>query len=56
MEGVTETKFGAETKGWSIKRLPYNTKDPVISKMNKDSRNLDDSTKKKYKLITQASV
>jgi hypothetical protein len=23
MEGVTETKFGAETKGWTINRLPY---------------------------------
>jgi hypothetical protein len=23
MEGVTETKFGAETKGWTIERLPY---------------------------------
>jgi hypothetical protein len=22
-EGVTETKFGAETKGWTIQRLPY---------------------------------
>jgi hypothetical protein len=23
MEGVTETKFGAETKGWTIQRMPY---------------------------------
>jgi hypothetical protein len=23
MEEVTETKFGAETKGWTIERLPY---------------------------------
>ena len=23
MEGVTETKFGAEMKGWTIKSLPY---------------------------------
>jgi hypothetical protein len=23
MEGVTETKFGAEMKGWTMKRLPY---------------------------------
>jgi hypothetical protein len=23
MEGVTETKCGAETKGWTIYRLPY---------------------------------
>jgi hypothetical protein len=23
MEGVTETKFGAGTKGWTIYRLPY---------------------------------
>jgi hypothetical protein len=22
-EGVTETKFGAETKGWTIQRLPH---------------------------------
>ena len=23
IEGVTETKFGAETKGWTIQRLPH---------------------------------
>jgi hypothetical protein len=23
MEGATETEFGAETKGWTIQRLPY---------------------------------
>ena len=23
MEGVTETKFGAERKGWTIQTLPY---------------------------------
>jgi hypothetical protein len=23
MEGVTETKFGAEAKGWTIQRLPH---------------------------------
>jgi hypothetical protein len=23
MEGVTETKFGAKMKGWTIQRLPY---------------------------------
>ena len=23
MEGVTETKFGAKTKGWIIQRLPH---------------------------------
>jgi hypothetical protein len=23
MEGVTEAKFGAETKGWTIQRLPH---------------------------------
>ena len=31
MEGVTETKFGAETKGWTIKRLPYSGIHPIIS-------------------------
>jgi hypothetical protein len=31
MEGVTETKFGAETKGWAIKRLPYSWIHPIIS-------------------------
>jgi hypothetical protein len=31
MEGVTETKFGAETKGWTIKRLPYPGIHPIIS-------------------------
>ena len=31
MEGVTETMFGAETKGWTIKRLPYLGIHPIIS-------------------------
>jgi hypothetical protein len=31
MEGVTETKFGAETKGWTIERLPYPGFHPIIS-------------------------
>jgi hypothetical protein len=31
MEGVTETKFGAETKGWIIWRLPYPGIHPIIS-------------------------
>jgi hypothetical protein len=31
MEGVTETKFGAETKGWTIQRLPYPGIHPIIN-------------------------
>jgi hypothetical protein len=31
MEGVTESKFGAETKGWTIQRLPYLRIYPIIS-------------------------
>jgi hypothetical protein len=31
MEGVTETKFGAETKGWIMYRLPYPGNHPIIS-------------------------
>jgi hypothetical protein len=31
MEGVTETKFGAETKGWTIQRLPHPGTHPIIS-------------------------
>ena len=31
MEGVTETKFGAETKGWTIKRLWRPGIYPIIS-------------------------
>jgi hypothetical protein len=31
MEGVTETKFGAETKGWIIWRLPYPGIHPIIN-------------------------
>ena len=31
MEGVTETKFGAVTKGWTILRLPYPGIHPIIS-------------------------
>ena len=32
MEGVTETKFGAETKGWTIQRLPHLGIHPIISR------------------------
>jgi hypothetical protein len=32
MEGVTETKFGAETKGWTIQTLPHPGVHPIISK------------------------
>jgi hypothetical protein len=31
MEGVTETKIGAEVKGWTIQRLPYPGIHPIIS-------------------------
>jgi hypothetical protein len=31
MEGVTETKFAAETKGWTIQRLPHPRIHPMIS-------------------------
>jgi hypothetical protein len=31
MEGVTETKFGAKTKGWTIQRLPHPEIHPIIS-------------------------
>jgi hypothetical protein len=31
MEVVTETKFGAETKGWTIQRLPLPGIHPIIS-------------------------
>jgi hypothetical protein len=31
MEGVTETKFGAETKGWTIQRLPHPGVHSIIS-------------------------
>jgi hypothetical protein len=31
MEGVTETKFGAETKGWTMQRLPHPGVHPIIS-------------------------
>jgi hypothetical protein len=31
MEEVTETKFGAEMKGWTIYRLPYPGIHPIIS-------------------------
>jgi hypothetical protein len=30
-EGVTEKKFGAETKGWTIQRLPHLGIHPIIS-------------------------
>ena len=29
MEGVTETKFGAETEGWTIQRLPHQGIHPI---------------------------
>ena len=31
MEGVTETKFGAKTKEWTIQRIPYPGIQPIIS-------------------------
>jgi hypothetical protein len=31
MEGVTETKFGAKMKGWTIHRLPHPGVHPIIS-------------------------
>ena len=31
MGGVTETKFGAEMKGWTIQRLPHAGIHPIIS-------------------------
>jgi hypothetical protein len=31
MEGVTETKFGAKTKGWTIQRLRHRGIHPIIS-------------------------
>jgi hypothetical protein len=31
MEGVAESKFGAEMKGWTIWRLPYPGIHPIIS-------------------------
>jgi hypothetical protein len=30
-EGVTETKFGARIKGWTIQRLPHPGISPIIS-------------------------
>jgi hypothetical protein len=29
MEGVMETKFGAETEGWIIQRLPHQGNHPI---------------------------
>ena len=31
MEGVTETKFGAKTKGWTNQRLPHPGIHPIVS-------------------------
>ena len=31
MKGVTETKFGPKTKGWTIQRLPHPGIHPIIS-------------------------
>jgi hypothetical protein len=31
MEGVTETKFGAEPEGWTIQRLPHPGIHPIIN-------------------------
>jgi hypothetical protein len=31
MKGVTETKFGAKTKGWTIQTLPHPGIHPIIS-------------------------
>jgi hypothetical protein len=37
MEGVTETKFGAKIKGWTIHRLPHPGIHPIISPPNSDT-------------------
>ena len=37
MEGITETKFGAETKGWTIQRLPQLGIHPVNQPPNPDT-------------------
>ena len=37
MEGVTETKFGAKTKGWTIQRLPHLGIHPIIKPPNADT-------------------
>ena len=37
MEGVTETKFGAETKGWTIQRLPHPGIHPINQPPNPDT-------------------
>ena len=34
MEGVTETKFGAKMKRWTIQRLPHPEIHPIISHQN----------------------
>jgi hypothetical protein len=34
MKGVTETKFGAETKGTTIQRLPYLEIHPINNHQN----------------------
>jgi hypothetical protein len=31
IKGVTETKFGAKMKGWTIQRLPHSRIHPIIS-------------------------
>jgi hypothetical protein len=35
MKGVTEIKFGAKMKGWTIQRLPYPGIHPIISHQTK---------------------
>jgi hypothetical protein len=31
MDGITETKFGAEMKGWTTQRLPHLGIHPIVS-------------------------
>jgi hypothetical protein len=31
MKGITETKFGVKTKGWTIQRIPHPGIHPIIS-------------------------
>jgi hypothetical protein len=37
MEGVTETKFGAETEGETIKRLPHLQIHPIYNHQTQDT-------------------
>jgi hypothetical protein len=51
MEGVTETKFGAKMKGWTIHRLPHPGIHPIISHQTQTLLHMDPDIAVSYEVM-----